>query len=110
MFKVRAVVLVDGSLKFDMKALATGTFISAHTTIKASTMSTLDGATEVAQDPHGVEAQHLRDELLVKKNALINENLTVEAEDQGRQGRQVPQELLLQGQRHRQWALRRQGI
>ena len=78
MFKVRAVVLVDVKCrKFDMKALATGTFISAHTTIKASTMSTLDGATEVTKTLTVLKHSTLRDELLVKKNALINENLTV---------------------------------
>ncbi len=80
-FKVRAVALVDVKCRrFEMKAVGTGTVKTVSTTITASTLSLLDGVTDVTETLTVLKHTTLHDELHCDnggKASLVKGNLTV---------------------------------
>jgi hypothetical protein len=82
MFKVRAVAVIDVKCrKFEMKALAKGTVKTLHTTITASSLSTLDGITDVTGTLTVLKHSTLHDGLHAANkanNTLVTGNLTVQ--------------------------------
>ncbi len=79
MFKVRAVAVIDVKCrKFEMKALAKGTVKTLHTTITASSLSTLDGITDVTGTLTVLKHSTLHDDLHAANNTLVTGNLTVQ--------------------------------
>lgn len=82
MFKVRAVAVIDVKCRrFEMKALAKGTVKTLHTTITASSLSTLDGITHVTETLSVLKHSTLHDGLHAankEKNTLVTGNLTVQ--------------------------------